>query len=520
MTAYKPIAPVVTAGKSNIGALFHGRVVAHPSNLAVVDGARTLTYQELEERSNRLAQAMLGMGLVSGERVALLAKNCAEYVEIELAAAKTGIIIAALNWRLAERELTHCIRLVEPRLIILQAEFVSVLEGLDLPTQQRLTIGADYEDALGKSPATYPDCPIDPEDGLIILYTSGTTGLPKGALISHRAMIARAMCFASEMQIPIGDNFIAWPPFYHMASTDQSLATLLRGGTVYIVEGYLPDRIVAILETVKCRFLILMPGMVGHFVDYLETSGAQPKGVDMLGAMADLVPREDIAAVTRFFNAPYLNTFGATETGLPPATGGLLPVGIPPESLSKRQSAFCELRLVDPDGRDVPIGVPGEVAVKGPTVFSGYWQADEVNTEDFRGGWFHMGDVMRRNADGSLDYVDRVKYMIKSGGENIYPAEIEQVLKADSRVEEAVVVKRADTRWGEVPVVFIVRQDPTLSEAQVETICRSDLSSYKRPKAVFFVHDTDLPRSTTGKIQRHELERRLRSGEAKQTTPF
>ena len=322
-------------------------------------------------------------------------------------------------------------------------------------------------------------------------------------------MLARAMCFASEMEIPVGDNFIAWPPLYHMASTDQSIATLLRGGTVHVVDGYLPDQIVELLETVTCRFLILMPGMVGPFAEFLKARGAEPKGVGMVGAMADLVPRQDIAAVTRYFNAPYLNTFGATETGLPPATGNLIPVGVAPDRLSKRQSAFCEVRLVDEQDHDVPIGVPGEVAVRGPTLFSGYWNADEVNEEDFRGGWFHMGDVMRRNPDGTLDYIDRLKYMIKSGGENIYPAEIEQVISADDRVSEAVVVKRTDEKWGEVPVVFIVRTDATLTQADVEDICRKDLSSYKRPKAVFFVTDAELPRSTTGKVQRHELEARI-----------
>ncbi|MFQ5486448.1 MAG: class I adenylate-forming enzyme family protein, partial [Desulfobacterales bacterium] len=159
---------------------------------------------------------------------------------------------------------------------------------------------------------------------------------------------------------------------------------------------------------------------------------------------------------------------------------------------------------------DVPVGTPGEVAFKGPTVFSGYWNADDVNKKDFRGGWFHMGDVMRRNADGTLDYVDRVKYMIKSGGENIYPAEIEQVLLNNSRITKAVVVKRPDKKWGEVPVVFIVSQDSALTVEDVENLCKKDLSGYKRPKAVYFIEEKDLPRSTTGKIQRHELEKRLK----------
>lgn len=511
MKPYTPPGAVYSAGQSTIGALFHQRVAAHPEQTAVVDGDNIQTYSQLEQRSNRLAQWMIKIGLERGDRIGLLARNCSEYLEVELAAAKTGIIMAALNWRLADRELKHCVQLVEPKLIIVQREFVQTLDRIELvqPQPHRLIIGAEYEDKLADSSSDYPGKAIDPEDGLVILYTSGTTGLPKGALISHRAMLARAMCFASEMEIPVGDNFIAWPPFYHMASTDQSIATLLRGGCVYIVDGYLPDRIIEILESVTTRFLILMPGMVGPFADFLQERGAKPKGVGIVGAMADLVPRQDIAAVTKFFNAPYLNTFGATETGLPPATGNLIPVGVAPVKLSKRQSAFCEVRLLDQQGIDVPVGVPGEVAVRGPTLFSGYWNANEVNEEDFRGGWFHMGDVMKRNADGTLDYIDRVKYMIKSGGENIYPAEIEQVISADSRVTEAVVVKRSDEKWGEVPVVFIVRQDPTLTEADVDALCKKDLSGYKRPKAVFFVKEEELPRSTTGKVQRHELESRL-----------
>ena len=510
MTSYIAPKKVYSSGQTNIGALFHRRVSAHPDQIAVVEESRVLTYHQLEDRSNRLAHLMIDLGLEKGDRVGLLARNCAEYVEVELAAAKAGTIVAALNWRLGNRELRHCVQLVELKMIIVQCEFIEALDRLGLPEIQRIEIGETYEERLANLPSEYPVQDIDPEDGMIILYTSGTTGLPKGALISHRAMLARAMCFASEMQIPVGDNFIAWPPFYHMASTDQFLATLLRGGTVYVVDGYLPERIVEILETVTTRFLILMPGMVGPFVEYLKAHNVKPKGVDIIGAMADLVPREDIAAATRFFNAPYLNTFGSTETGLPPATSNLIAVGVAPTSLSKRQSAFCEVRLVDPDDNDVPVGAPGEVAFRGPTVFSGYWKADDVNKQDFRGGWFHMGDVMRRNADGTLDYVDRVKYMIKSGGENIYPAEIEQVLLNDNRITKAVVVKRPDKKWGEVPVVFIVSEDSALTVEDVENLCKKDLSGYKRPKAVYFIEEKDLPRSTTGKIQRHELENRLK----------
>ena len=191
-----------------------------------------------------------------------------------------------------------------------------------------------------------------------------------------------------------------------------------------------------------------------------------------------------------------------------------IPPGEMPTSLSKRKSALCDLRLVDGEGNDVPDGEPGEVAVRGPTVFSGYWNAPETNARDFAGGWFRMGDLFVRNPDASYDFVDRAKFMIKSGGENIYPAEIERVLLADPRVADAVVVRRRDDRWGEVPVAFVARNDDSLTEQDVETLCRAHLAGYKRPKQVHFIGFDDFPRSTTGKIQRHEMEARLRDSGA------
>jgi len=509
VSQYIPSENVIASRRGTIGALFHARVPANPDHWAVIAGDRTLSYTELEDRSNRLANSLLAMGLSRGDRVGMLARNCLEYLEVELAAAKTGIILACLNWRLGDRELTHCINLVEPKVIIVQSALTETLDRLDLHPHRRIVIGDDYEEFLAAGSNSYPDLDLDPEDGLVILYTSGTTGLPKGALVSHRAMVARGLCFASELEVPIGDNFCAWPPFYHMASTDQSLATLLRGGTIYVVDGYEPDQLIHLLERVEFRFFALMPGMVGQFAEILKARGVKVKGVGVCGAMADLVPREDIAAATLAMGAPYYNTFGATETGMPPASSNAIPVGVAPTNLAKRQSSFCELRLVDPDDNQVPIGTPGEVALRGPTLFSGYWNADETNAHDFRNGWFHMGDVLRRNEDGTLDYVDRVKYMIKSGGENIYPAEIEQVMLTDARVHEAVVVRRPDRKWSEVPVAFIVPADPTLTADELMDLCRDNLSSYKRPKDIIFLTEEELPRSTTGKVQRHELEARL-----------
>ena len=174
------------------------------------------------------------------------------------------------------------------------------------------------------------------------------------------------------------------------------------------------------------------------------------------------------------------------------------------------QSSYCQVRLVDDEDRDVPDGTPGEVLIRGPSLFSGYWNSSEVNEREFRGGWFHMGDVMVRNPDGTLDFVDRRKYLIKSGGENIYPAEIERLLLQDPRIADAAVVRKSDAHWGEVPVAFVVSADPQLSADDVIAICRGKIANYKLPKEVLFVAAGEIPRGDTGKLKRAELEERLK----------
>ncbi len=342
-----------------------------------------------------------------------------------------------------------------------------------------------------------------------MLYTSGTTGLPKGALISHRAMITRTMVYAAELNVPSIDTFFAWSPLFHMGAADQSIATLLRGGKVFVTDGFELNLILPALEHNKTQWFSLLPGIIGNLIEVVKTAKPKMLGIGLVGGMADLITPDQIGEVSELFQAPYLNTFGSTETGIPPATGGLIPIGVIPENLAKRQSGYCEVRLLDLDDQDVADGEPGEIVVRGPTLFSGYVKNKETNDLDFRDGWFHMGDVMRRNPDGTLDFIDRVKYMIKSGGENIYPAEIEKVIMTDSRISEAAVIKKQDDKWGEVPVAVVARHDDSLSEEDVVELCLQQLARYKRPKKVLFISADQFPRSTTGKIQRHVLEKQL-----------
>jgi acyl-CoA synthetase (AMP-forming)/AMP-acid ligase II len=502
------IGQAAQAGLAALFPLFHQRARSQPAAPAVSDGRITLNYAQLDERVRRLAGGLRHAGVQTGDRIAVLSENRLEYLELELAAALLGAIVACLNWRLAADEQRHCIRLVVARMVFVSPRFALALAGIDHGVPQVVRLGTDFE-RLREDAAPLQDLPdIDPELGLVILYTSGTTGRPKGALISQRAMVARAMVYAADYGIGRAHSYVAWSPLFHMAATDHALATLLLGGHLHIADGLDLERIAHVLCTESVGWLLAMPGVIEPLTDALRPVADRLIAPRMVGAMADLLPRQQIAELTRLAQAPYLNSFGSTETGLPPASGALLAAGQVPPSLSKRVSSFCQVRLVDAEGREVGIDEPGEMTLRSPTLFSGYWNAEAANAQDFRDGWFHMGDLFVRHADGSLDFVDRLKYLIKSGGENIYPAEIERVLLAHPAVADGAVVRRPDARWGEVPVAFVALR-ANVDAATLEAWCRERLAHYKLPREFRIVDLAALPRSSTGKIQRHEIERHM-----------
>jgi fatty-acyl-CoA synthase len=498
------------AGTTPIGTLFAEQARLYPSRIAIQHGGRQTTYIELNVRVNRLAHHLHALGARTGDYVAILSENRPEYVEALLACAKLGCVLACQNYRQTDEELTHSVGLTQARIAIVSERFLDAFSRIDHGVEKVIVPGESYEAALRAADQSEPRVEVPVEAILLVLYTSGTTGFAKGAMISHRAMFARTLISVCDATSFSGASFICWAPMFHMAGSDNVVATLLLGGKLIVIDGFDVEKLTDVLLNEPIGLLSMMPATVAKMIEALRAAGRRPKGVQIVGSMADLLPGHLMAELTDLLQAPYRNTFGSTETGPAPASAGRIPIGVIPTKLSKTQSSFCQLRLVDPDDNDVHDGTPGEVLVRCASLFSGYLRMPEATVEDFRRGWFHMGDVLSRNSDGTLDFVDRRKYLIKSGGENIYPAEIERLLLASEHIEEAIVVRQADAKWGEVPVAFVVPRKGDLKVEQVLDLCRGRIASYKIPKAVVFVRADELPRSTIGKIKRHDLEKRLR----------
>ena len=492
------------AAQGTVSGLFDYIAGACRDHVAIREGEACRSYGEFGARIRQTAEILQRLDEAGTGRFAILSENRGEYLEAQLATARLGSVIACLNWRLAPVEIQHCLNLADPAVLLVSPRHAALLNTVRC-TAKIVELGPAWEAMLARA-ETPPPSRAQAEAPWLVLYTGGTTGLPKGAILSQRAILARMHAMEHDLGLRPGDPCLAWPPMFHMGGTEPALHALLTGGEAIIEDGYNPARLAALLTERDFGWISVQPGTVGTLVDALEREPRQLRRVRGCGVMPDLVPVTHLLRLTQILGATYRNTFGSTETGTPPLSGEAVRFGDGPVDLAKAPSPFTEIRLVDEADADVAEGHVGEMAMRGATLFSGYWRNPEATSRDFRGGWFHMGDLFRRRPDGRYVFVDRAKYMIKSGGENIYPAEIERVLMTHPGVDDAIVVRQQDEKWGETPVALVSAANGDVTVEALRALCRTQLAGYKQPRHILLVPPARLARTQTGKLPRAALE--------------
>ncbi len=497
-----------SASAITLAATFRRSARLFADRVAVVGPDRRLTYRELDERSTRLANALTQSEILGGDRIAVLSSPRPEFIELYMAAAKVGVTVVALNTRLHPQELAYCIGLGSPRLLFAAADqrpAVGAVGDALVEIDDVLYFGDEdrgYEEFLTTGGVQEPQADPAPEAIHNVLFTSGTTGRPKGAMISQRAAAVRAYRTAHWFDLGPEDGFVGWLPLFHCGGDEPLYATLLSGGKVATFDRPDPEAMFAAIEHERLTWTLLLPGVITNFLHHPRRADYDLSSLRFAIGYANMMPqvvKAFTAAVAEFWDA-----FGQTESSFLVAYGHVGRHEAP--TFRKQPTPLLDIRIVDEAMRELPPGSPGECVVRGPSVMSGYLGDPEATAEALRGGWLHTGDVLVRHDDGTLAYVDRKKYLIKTGGENVYPAEVEAALTAHPAVQEVCVVGVPDDYWGETIKAFVVvGAGASVEAAELVQWCRGRLSGYKRPRYVQFVPAAEIPRSTTGKVLRHEL---------------
>ncbi|WP_218508688.1 class I adenylate-forming enzyme family protein [Variovorax sp. dw_308] len=503
----------VLASDITLDAMFRRAFTVFGPRTAISWDGGTRTYAETGERAWRLASALQARGYRRGDTIAVLSETRAEYIECYAALAALGITVATLNTRLHPRELATCLHKCRPTGLLVSDALAPVAEGLRADQAQIrhwIAFGNvpgfdDYEALLRASPADAPPRVAQGSDIHNILFTSGTTGQPKGALISQRAAATRGLRLAQWFGLTENDGFIGWLPLFHCGGDEPLYATIWTGGTYATLRKADAAQMFNLVERDRLSWTLLLPGVITDFLNHPARTSHDLSSLRFAIGYANMMPQV-IARLTAACNIDFYDAFGQSESSLLLAHRRSGPGEMP--SLRKLPSPLMEVRIVDDDMNEMPVGQPGECVVRGPSVMSGYLDDDVANAEVFRGGWLHTGDLLRREADGTLVFVDRKKYLIKTGGENVYPAEVEAVIGRHPAVQEACVFGVPDAHWGEtIKAVLVLQPGAQATREEIVAWCREGLAGYKRPRYLQFVRSEELPRSTTGKLQRHELAR-------------
>jgi fatty-acyl-CoA synthase len=501
----------------------HARL--NPHKLGVRDSRHELSFARWHERASQLANGLLSLGLVKGDRVALLAYNCVEWMEIYVALARAGLVAVPINFRLTAPEIAYIAQDSEARAFIVQDELADRVEPiraeLAIASKDYICLGepqapgwAIYEELVENASTVAPDIRIHPADTSALMYTSGTTGRPKGVIRSHEGSTLIALATALEMRFTRDDTGLMVMPMCHANSLYFSHTFTHLGATCVIDDrrSFDPEALLAILAQARVTFTSLVPT---HYIMMLGLPEAISSRYDVSGVaklMISSAParRETKLAIMKFFpNGKLHELYGSTEAGW-------VTLLRPDEQIDRLGSVGREwagsgpIKLFDPDGREVLDGEVGELYSRTPYAFEGYWKNPQKTAEAFRNEWCSVGDLARRDADGYIHLVDRKSNMIISGGENIYPSEVEEVLGAHPKIKDVAVIGVPHDKWGEaVRAVVVLHEQAKADESEIIDWCRGRIAGYKRPLSIRFLADAQMPRTATGKILHRVLRDQL-----------
>lgn len=476
---------------------------------------RRYTYAELNTRANRAANFLRErFNVQRGDRVSILAQNCLPFVDLLFGLGKIGAIFAPLNWRLTAHELVYIVNDLQPRVLICGPEYVSVLAEMrsDINVDYLISLeGADipgtepYESLLEQASGSEPERPpLEADDTYCILYTSGTTGKPKGALLPHRQILWNAINTVISWGLSEEDVSPILTPMFHSGGLFVFLVPLFyAGGRIVLARSFDPEESLKAIVEEQCTVILGVPTLFQVWMNSPAFAEADFSHVHFFISGGAPCPPSLIEAWSRMKGVAMRQGYGLTEVGVNCFTM------TDEDALRKAGSVgkpifHSRMRLVDEDGRDVPFGETGELIIAGPHVCAGYWRNPEATADSLRNGWFHTGDMARQDEEGYFYIAGRYKDMIISGGENVYAAEVEAVFREHDAVADAALIGQPDEKWGEVGLMIVaLKLGRSASVEELLAHCQGRLARYKIPKRVEFM--VELPYSPYGKVIKAEL---------------
>jgi long-chain acyl-CoA synthetase len=502
-----------------------------PAKTALVSEDISLDFKTLNERVNRLANALIKKGLKKGDRIGVLVHNCCQFVEIYFAAAKTGGIFCPYNSHLKQWELKDIIDYSKPKILFVDSDYVEMITALkpvlksvesvvclQKPDQEFMEA---YEAFVAQGEMSEPMVKVLEDDVQSIIFTAGTTGKPKGAMRTHRHLLSDAVASAIDLKVGYDERVLITFPMYHVACEDNIVRHSFLPNTIYIKKegGFNPAEVLEYIskeQISRCQFV---PTMIHSLIQAPDVGKYDLSSLKLILYAGSSMPVELLKKALTIFPCGFAQMYGQTESG--PFTTVLKPEdhildgtekSVARLASSGKPALNYEIRIVDDNDNDVPIGDVGEIIGRSEAMTIGYWQMPEATAEKLKNGWLHTGDLGKFDEDGYVYIVERKNDMIISGGVNVYPREIEEILYTNPAVSEVSVIGLPDEHWGEVvKAVIVLKKDAIATEPEIIEFCGKYLAGFKKPKSVDFWEE--LPKSSTGKILKKDIRKHFEEGQ-------